>query len=142
MRWWVIVVSALGAAASIGAVVWAIARVTGHGDLQRVKTALQLQTNCAQVAVRLPSRAQIVKRWAGLTAQTADVRCTATGAGLVYARFVDSATMLRALAANPPSASYCRIGNAILIDRLVQVASTVMSDTCQSLGGTLVPASD
>jgi hypothetical protein len=142
MRWWAIVITALGAAASIGAVVWAIARVTGHGDLQRIKTALALQTNCAQVAITRPSRAQIVTKWAGMTAQTADVRCTSTGAGLVYAKFGDSGSLDRALATDPPSTSYCRLGNAILIDHLVQVASTAMSDTCQSLGGTLIPASD
>src|SRR5579875_2357930 len=132
MRWWLIVIAVLGTAASIGAVVWAIARVANHGDLQRIETALELQTNCAHVAVRRPSRAQIVEHWAGMTAQTADVRCTATGAGLVYAKFSDSGTLDRALATDPPSSSYCRLGNAILIDRLVHVASTAMSDTCQS----------
>ena len=69
MRWWVILL-VLGAVASIVAVVLAISSVTNHGDIERVKTALKLQTNCANITVGRPSRAPIVKRWSGSTAIT------------------------------------------------------------------------
>ncbi len=138
MRWWVIAVSALGAVASIVAVILAISSVGGHGDVAQIKTALQLQTNCANIAVGRPSRAQVVKRWAGSTVQTADIRCVETGASLVYAKFADHASLERELATEQPSGHYCVLDSGIVLDRLVKVPSTVMSDTCQSIGGTLI----
>jgi hypothetical protein len=137
MRWWVILL-VVGAVACIVAVVLAISSVTNHGDIQRVKTALKLQTNCATIAVGRPSRAPIVKRWTGSTAQSADIRCVETGAALVYAKFADHAALEQAIATNPPSGRYCVLGSAVVLDRLVRVPSTVMSDTCQSVGGTLI----
>jgi hypothetical protein len=141
MRWWVILL-VVGAAASIVAVVLAISSVTNHGDVERVKTALKLQTNCATIAVGRPSHAAILKRWSGKTAQSADIRCVETGAALVYAKFADHAALERAIATNPPTGHYCLLDSAIVIDRLVRVPSTVMSDTCQSVGGTLIASGE
>jgi hypothetical protein len=141
MRWWVIVISAIGAVASILAVIVAISSVRNHDDVERIKTALKLQTNCANIAVEHPSRAPVVKQWAGSATQTADVRCVATNASLVYAKFSDHDSLERSLATHPPSSRYCVLGSAIVIDRLVSVPSTVMSDTCQSIGGTLMASS-
>jgi hypothetical protein len=137
MRWWVILLLA-GVAACVVAVALALSSVTNHGDIERIKTALQLQTNCASIAVGRPSRVPVVKRWAGSTVQSADIRCAETGAALVYAKFADRASLERMLATDPPSGPYCVLDSGVMIDRLVRVPSTVMSDTCQSVGGTLI----
>lgn len=129
-------------ALSIAAVVVAIASVTGPGDLARIKSALGLQTNCPQVTVGRPSRAPIARRWAGSTAQTADVVCAVAGPRLTYVEFVNRERLDSAMAATPPAGSYCQLGDAILIAGRVGGASTVLSDVCQSVGGTLVGAQD
>ena len=139
MRWWVILL-ATGVVACVVAVILAIAHVTSHNDVARIKTALQLQTNCSSIAVGRPSHAPVLARWAGSTVKSADIRCDRTGATLVYAKFPDHASLQRALATNPPSGHYCLLDSGIIIDRLVKVPSTVMSDTCQSIGGTLIAA--
>jgi hypothetical protein len=139
MRWWVILL-ATGMAACIVAVIFAISRVTSHDDVERIRTALRLQTNCSSIAVGRPSRAALVEGWAGSTVQSADIRCAQTGATLIYAEFADHASLERALATSRPSGHYCLLGSAVIIDRLVEVPSTVMSDMCQSIGGTLIAA--
>ena len=133
---------AVGAAVVIAAIVLSIARVSGTSDVERIKSALRLQTNCAHVAVRRPSRARIVKRWAGATVQSADVACSAAGPQVVYVKFIDRITLTRAVASAAPDSRYCVIGDAIVIDRLAGAASTVLSDMCQSLGGSLGGAPD
>ena len=142
MRRRLFVAFALVLAVSIAAVVAAIASVTGPGDLERVKSALQLQTNCPHVAVRRPSRAPVTERWAGSTAQTADVACDAAGPRLIYVAFIDHGRLEAALATTPPAGSYCQLGDAILVAQRVGEASTMLSDMCQSLGGTLPGASE
>jgi hypothetical protein len=141
VRWRLYLGLTVVAALSIAAVVVAIGSVTGADDLQRIKSALRLQTNCADVAIRRPSRAVTVKRWAGLTVQSADVVCAATGPRLVYAKFADRDTLARAVATTQPSGGYCRLEDAILFGRPVDAASTTLGDMCQSLGGMLVTAS-
>jgi hypothetical protein len=141
MRWRLYGGLALVVALSIAAVVVAIAHVTGSSDLARIKSALGLQTNCPHIAVRRPSRALIVKRWAGLTVQSADVACSPAGPRVTYAKFIDRTRLDRAVAASPPSGGYCLLANAIVVAQLAGVASTVLSDVCQSLAGTLVMAS-
>jgi hypothetical protein len=143
MRWRLYLGVGVVAAASIALVVVAIASVTGGSELERVKSALRLQTNCARIAVRRPSRAVIVNRWAGATVQSADVACEAAGPRVVYAKFNDRGGLDRAVATNQPAGSYCVLGNAVLIAGRVGAASTILSDMCQSLGGRLViPAAD
>jgi hypothetical protein len=132
---------ALVLALSIAAVLVAIASVTGPGDLERVRSALQLQTNCPHIAVQRPSRAPVIRRWAGSTLQTADVVCDVAGPRLIYVEFIDRGRLDTALATTPPAASYCRLGDAILMAQLVGEASTMLSDVCQSVGGTLMNAS-
>ncbi len=141
MRWWMIVVSAVAVTASVAAVVWALSRASDRGELTRIESALQLQTNCAHTVVQRPSRDRAASAWAGSTVQTADVRCAATGDAVVYARFGDHAALERALAVNPPAGRYCPLSDAIVLDRLVSAPSTAMSDICQSLGGTLLVGS-
>ena len=119
----------------------AIASVTSANDVNRIKSALRLQTNCQQIVVRRPSHATLVKRWAGSTVQSADVICVSTGPDVTYARFLDRGRLDSAVAASLPSGGYCRLGNAVMVARLVGAASTVLSDMCQSLGGTLIIAS-
>jgi hypothetical protein len=110
--------------------------------VERLKTALRLQTNCANIAVGRPSRVPLVKRWSGSAVQSADIRCVETGAALVYAKFADHAALERTLATDPPSGPYCVLDRGVVIDRLVRVPSTVMSDTCQSVGGTLIASGE
>jgi len=141
VRWRLYLGLTVVAALSIAAVVVAIGSVTGGNDLQRIKSALQLQTNCVHVAVRRPSRAVAVKRWAGWTVQSADVVCAATAPRLVYAKVVGRDTLTRAVATTEPSGGYCRLDDAILFGRPVGAASTTLGDMCQSLGGMLVTAS-
>lgn len=142
MRWLLGLALATGAMLAIAAVVVAIASVRGPGDVERIKSALRLQTNCAHITIRRPSRAPVVERWAASTVQTADIRCRETNARVIYAKFIDHDRLDRALAASEPTGRYCLLGNAILIDRLVMAPSTVLSDMCQSLGGQVgaVPA--
>jgi hypothetical protein len=140
MRWWWLYVG-LGAIAvlSVAAVVVAIASAPAPSDLEGIKSALRLQTNCAHTTVRRPSRALIVKRWAGLTVQSADVFCAAAGPLRVsYAKFLDRGRLDRALATSQPSGGYCLLGDSLVTAQFVGVASTVLSDLCQSLAGTLV----
>ena len=141
MRWWLYCGLAILAGGSIAAVVVAIASVTSANDVNRIKSALRLQTNCQQIVVRRPSHTTIAKRWAGSTVQSADVVCVATGPDVTYARFIDRARLDSAVAASLPSGGYCRLGNAVMVARHVGTASTVLSDMCQSLGGTLIIAS-
>jgi hypothetical protein len=141
MRWRLYVGLAVVAASSVAAVVVAIAHVTGSDDVGRIKSTLQFQTNCAHVAVRRPSRALIIKRWAGLTVQSADVLCATAGPRVSYAQFIDRTTLDRAVLESQPSGGYCLLGDAILIGPLGGVASTVLSDICQSLGGMLAMTS-
>jgi hypothetical protein len=138
MRWRLYGGLAVVAALSITAVVVAIASVTGPDAVERIKSALQLQTNCVHITVRRPSRAVIVKRWVGLTIQSADVACAAGGPRVTYAKFIDRTRLDHAVAASQPSRGYCLLGDAILTGELFGVATTVLSDMCQSLGGTLV----
>jgi hypothetical protein len=132
---------AILAGGSIAAVVVSIASVTSANDVNRIRSALRLQTNCPRIVVHRPSQATIAKRWAGSTVQSADVVCASTGPDVVYARFIDRARLDSAVAASLPSGGYCRLGNAVMVARLVGAASTVLSDMCQSLGGTLILAS-
>jgi hypothetical protein len=141
MRWWLYVGLAAVAVLSIAAVVVAIASAPAPSDLDGIKSALRLQTNCAHVTVRRPSRALIVKRWAGLPVQSADVLCAAAGPGVSYAKFLDRGRRDRALATSQPSDGYCLLGDSIVTGQFAGVASTVLSDLCQSLAGTLVIAS-
>jgi hypothetical protein len=141
MRWWLYGGLAILAGGSIAAVVVSIASVTSGNDVNRIKSALRLQTNCQQIVVHRPSHATIVKRWAGSTVQSADVVCAATGLDVIYARFLDRARLDSAVVASLPSGGYCRLGNAVMVARLVGAASTILSDMCQSLGGTLILAS-
>jgi hypothetical protein len=141
MRWRLYGGLTVVAAFSMAGVVIAIASVTGPNAVERIKSALQLQTNCVHIAVRRPSSAVIVKRWVGLTVQSADVACATGGPRVTYAKFIDRARLDRAVAASQPSRGYCLLGDAILTGELVGVATTVLSDMCQSLGGTLVVTS-
>src|ERR1700744_1011839 len=106
MRWWVVLL-ATGVVACIVAVILAISRATSHDDVERIRTALQLQTNCSSIAVGRPSHAAVIQRWSGSTVQSADIRCAQTGATLVYAKFADHASLERALATSQPSGHYC-----------------------------------
>lgn len=115
----------------------AINSVSGGSDLERVGSALRLQTNCAQVVIRRPTSATVVKRWAGSTADSADVSCAGAPSQVVYVRFISHTRLLAAMAESAPSGGYCLVGDAIVLDRLVRVPSTVLSDMCQSLGGSL-----
>ena len=142
MRWRLYAGLAVIAAVSIAAVVIALLSTTGSHDVERIRSALRLQTNCPHITVRRPSRAAAVKRWAGLTVQSADVVCGTAGPHVIYAKFIDRSTLERAVISSPPSGGYCRLEAAILLPRLVGVPSTVFSDMCQSLGGTLILASD
>lgn len=141
MRWRLYVGLAVIAAASIAAVVIALLSATGSHEVERIGSALRLQTNCPHVTVRRPSRAAAVKRWAGLTVQSADVVCGTAGPHVIYAKFMDHDTLDRAVVSSPPSGGYCRLEAAIVLSRLDGVPSTVFSDMCQSLGGTLILAS-
>jgi hypothetical protein len=141
MRWRLYVGLAAVAALSIAAVVVAITSVTSSDDLARVKSALRLQTNCAHIAVVRPSRTPIARRWASLAVRSADVVCPTMSLRVTYAKFTDRGTLDRAAASSLPAGGYCRLGDAIVLGRLAGAASTVLSDMCQSLGGTLVPAS-
>lgn len=140
MRWRLFAGLAIVVALSIAAVVLAISSTPAAGDLERIASALRLQTNCPRVAVRRPSRAAIVKRWTGLTVQSADVACAAGGPRLTYAKFIDTARLESAVVASLPSGGYCLLGSAIVLAERVGVSSTVLSDMCQSLAGTLVIA--
>ena len=140
MRWWLYGALAIVAAASIAAVVVAIASVAGANDVDRIKSALRLQTNCRHIAVQRPSREPIVHRWAGSTVQSADIDCPSAGVKVIYAKFIDSARLDGAVAATLPSGGYCRLGDAVMLRRLAGAGSTVLGDICQSLGGKLVIA--
>lgn len=137
MRWWLYAGLASVAALSIAAVVVALTNAPASSDLSRVKSAFQLQTNCQQVAVERPSSAAIVKRWSGLTVQSADVVCATPGPRVTYAKFLDRGSLDRALAASQPPGGYCVLGRSIVTAQLVGPASTLLSDMCQSLAGTL-----
>jgi hypothetical protein len=139
MRWRLYVGLAVVAALSIAAVIVAIAHVTGGSDVERVKSALRLQTNCARIDVRRPSSAGIVSRWGSAAVQSADVQCAA-GPRVVYAKFSDRDGLDRAVATTEPPGSYCVVGSAVLIARRVGAASTILNDICQSLAGRLVIA--
>lgn len=137
MRWLLYVGLALVIVVSVAAVVLAIASVGGADDLERVESALRQQTNCADVVVRGVSRAAVAKQWAGSATQAADVGCRRAGPRVVYVKFTSRTGLARAMAADPPAEPYCVVGDAILVDRRVGAASTVLSDICQSLGGSL-----
>jgi hypothetical protein len=141
MRWWLYGALAILAGGSIVAVVISIASVTSANDVNRIKSALRLQTNCQRIVVSRPSHSPILKRWAGSAVASADVVCASTGPDVTYARFSDRDRLDSAVAAGLPSGGYCRLGNAVMVARRVGSASTVLSDMCQSLGGTLVIAS-
>jgi hypothetical protein len=141
MRWWLYGGLAILAGGSIAAVVISIASVTSANDVSRIKSALRLQTNCQRIVVHRPSQATIVKRWSGSTVASADVVCQGTGPDVTYARFANRNRLVSAVAAGLPSGGYCRLGNAVMVARRVGAASTVLSDMCQSLGGTLIIAS-
>ena len=47
--------------------------------------------------------------------------------------------MNRAVAAGQPAGGYCLLSDSIVSDERADVASTVLSDMCQSLGGKLLP---
>lgn len=146
MRWWLYGGLAIVAAGSIVAVVIAIATVTGPRDLDRIQAALRLQTNCSHITVRRPSRAPIVKQWAGKTVQSADVQCDVPTSSqappqVIYAKFTNGSTLDSAVAASLPAGGYCRLGDAVMLSRLAGAPSTAFSDICQSLGGQLVIAS-
>jgi hypothetical protein len=136
MRWLLYVGLALVIVVSVAAVVLAIASVGGADDLERVKSALRQQTNCADIVVRGVSRAAVAKQWAGSATRAADVGCSA-GPRVVYVEFISRTGLARAMAADPPAEPYCVVGDAILVDRRVRAASTVLSDMCESLGGSL-----
>ncbi len=139
MRWRLYIGVAIVAGGSIAAVIIAIGSVTGADDVQRVRSALRLQTNCQTITIRRPSRAVIERRWASLAVQSADVDCVPRGPLVTYTRFIDSARRDSAVAASLASGGYCRLGDdAVILARFVGAASTVLSDMCQSLGGTLV----
>jgi hypothetical protein len=141
MRWLYVGLASV-AALSIAAVVVALTSAPASSDLSRVKSAFELQTNCQQVAVEHPSSAVIVRRWAGLAVQSADVDCAAAGPRVTYAKFLDRGSLDRALAASQPSGGYCVLGQSIVTAQLVGPASTLLSDMCQSLAGTLEVGSD
>jgi hypothetical protein len=122
------------AALSIVAVVISIGSVSRAGDLERATSAIRLQTNCRHLVVTRPSGARLVRSW---PAHTADIFCPGGGPGLVYAAFADSDRLHAALFEDPPAQRYCTAGNVIVIDRVLG-PSTLVSDVCQSLGGTLV----
>lgn len=128
---------ALAVALSIAAIVLALRSAGGPGDLERIRTELQLQINCARATIQRPSRAPVLRRWTGLV-QTADVVCMDAGARIVYARFADGQARDRALIVSPPPARYCLMGSAVLFGRLAGLPSTALGDLCQSLGGRLV----
>jgi len=139
VRWRLYAGLAVVAAASIAAIVIALASVSGADELEHVKSAFRLQTNCTHIAVTRPSRALSVRRWTGLTAQSADVDCTASPLRVSYAKFIDRTSMNRAVAAGQPAGGYCLLSDSIVSDERADVASTVLSDMCQSLGGKLLP---
>lgn len=136
MRWLLYLGAAVVTGLSIAAVVLAIASVSGANDLERVESALGQQTNCAGIGARRPSHATVAMRWAGSTAQSADIGCT-SGPQVIYVKFIDRTSLARAVATDPPAQRYCVVGDAILFDRRVGAASTLLSDICQSLGGSL-----
>lgn len=140
MRWRLYLGLALVTAGSIAAIVAAIASVSRPNEIDRVKSALRLQTNCPGISVRRPSRAPIVKRWGGLTSQSADIVC-ADGPHVIYAKFADPAALQGTVAATQPNGGYCLLDGAVLLGRTVGAASTVVGDMCQSLGGHMVIAS-
>jgi len=137
MRWLLYAGLALVAVLSIAAVVLAIASVGGANDLERVESALRQQANCADIVVRQLSHATVAKQWAGSATQAADVDCVTAGPRVAYVKFVSRTGLARALATDPPAAPYCLVGDAILVGRRVGAVSTVLSDVCQSLGGSL-----
>jgi type II secretory pathway pseudopilin PulG len=122
---------------SVAAVVLAIASVGGANDLERVESALRQQANCADIVVRRVSRATVATQWAGSAAQAADIGCTGAGPRVVYVKFIGRTGLARALTTDPPAEPYCLVGDAILVDRRVGAASTVLSDMCQSVGGSV-----
>jgi hypothetical protein len=137
MRWLLYVGLAVVTVLSIAAVVLAIASVGGANDLERVESALRQQANCADIVVRRVPHATVAKRWAGSATQAADVGCTTAGPRVVYVKFSSRTGLTRVLATDPPVEPYCLVGDAILVDRGVGAASTVLSDICQSLAGSL-----
>jgi len=137
MRWLVYVGLALVTVLSVAAVVLAIASVGGANDLERVESALRQQANCADIVVRRVSRATVATQWAGSAAQAADIGCTGAGPRVVYVKFIGRTGLARALTTDPPAEPYCLVGDAILVDRRVGAASTVLSDMCQSVGGSV-----
>jgi len=137
MRWLVHVGLALVTVLSVAAVVLAIASVGGANDLERVESALRQQANCADIVVRRVSRATVATQWAGSAAQAADIGCTGAGPRVVYVKFIGRTGLARALTTDPPAEPYCLVGDAILVDRRVGAASTVLSDMCQSVGGSV-----
>jgi hypothetical protein len=137
MRWLLYVGLVLVTVLSIAAVVLAIASVGGANDLERVESALRQQVNCADVVVRRVSDVTVAKQWAGSATQAADVGCATAGPRVVYVKFINRTGRDRALARDPPAEPYCVVGDAILVDRRVGAASTVLSDICQSLAGSM-----
>lgn len=137
MRWLLYVGLALVTVLSIAAVVLAIASVGGANDLERVESALRQQANCADIVVRRVSRATVAKQWAGSATQAADIGCTRAGPRVVYVKFISRTGLVRAITTDPPAQPYCLVGDGIIVDRHLGAASTLFSDICQSLGGSL-----
>jgi hypothetical protein len=136
MRWLLYAGLVLVMVVSIAAVVLAIASVGGPNDLERVESALRQQANCADIVVRRVSPATVAKQWADSATQATDVGCRA-GPRVVYVKFISRTGQARALASDPVAEPYCVIGDAVLVGRRVGAASTVLTDICQSLGGSL-----
>lgn len=128
-------------AATVAAVVIAIGSVSAPRDLDRIEAAIRSQSNCTDIAVRHPSRARTARAWVGVAAQSTDLVCQGSGTQLVYVKFADQDTLLRTAATTTSTDPYCEFGSSVLLNPTTGVASTFLSDVCQSVGGKIVVAS-